>query len=401
MIILCYQLLNNHTKFWVCKATKEKRIPLWSWRTLSPSGTCISYCPCPFFPRALRRGFVSCHPLPWLTPFYFFSLSFSLALVQHVQIQIRCSCFSVFSGKPGWIFSKMHIHSWILRSPNQILLCYFFLVAHKNWFDFRFKLLLSAACFGTAYEAANPSAPFSCRLYASQAAYQCWNNPWRTHLFIKPPESLREKCLLLICSSLLLLALALLDAYDTLRKPAMLVTYLYNRIPNHKNISSSSHCKNINVLHKRLIVSCRGQSCFWQSLHIFLVGMIHASDNILVPPSTCLLSLGVQDWWQRWAEVMMCSPVFESHHEYLQWAVPGAVKWSNSHKTIKWLNPVIGLHGLISLIRVTKKRHNNTVMCSNTGGKIREEQWRVWWSNLGHDLMARLGQLIVLCALLL
>lgn len=74
------------------------------------------------------------------------------------------------------------------------------------------------------------------------------------------------------------------------------------------------------------------------------------------------------DWLQRWAEVTLCSLAFESHseyiechHEYIEWSVPGVAKWFNSHKTIKLLKPVIGLHGWISPIRGAKERCDHIV----------------------------------------
>lgn len=118
------------------------------------------------------------------------------------------------------------------KSPEQIpLYAIFGSTLNLIWFQIHtgFMWFLSATHFGITYKAANPFALFSCSWYTSQAALQCWNNPWRTHLFIKALESLSEKCLLLIFSPLLCLALALLDAYDVLRKPAVLVMYVHNQ----------------------------------------------------------------------------------------------------------------------------------------------------------------------------
>lgn len=97
------------------------------------------------------------------------------------------------------------------------------------------------------------------------------------------------------------------------------------------------------------------------------MGITYASDDILVPPSICLLWLGVWDWLQRW-EVTLCSLAFESHsgyiechHEYVEWSVPGVAKWFKSHKTIKLLKSVIGLHGWIGLIRGAEGRCDHIV----------------------------------------
>lgn len=98
------------------------------------------------------------------------------------------------------------------------------------------------------------------------------------------------------------------------------------------------------------------------------MGITYASGDILVPPSIGLVWLGVWDWLQRWEEVKLCSLAFESHsgytechHEYIEWSVPGVAKWFNSHKTIKLLKSVIGLHGWISLIRGAKGRCDHIV----------------------------------------
>lgn len=182
-----------------------------------------------FSPKHLEEILLSPTLLRESLPSIFFS-SFFVVPVQQVKTQIRCCCFTVFSEKPGWIFSKTHVHSWTWREKSKgillrvffgstLNLTWFLIPTGSEWFP-------SVVCFGITYKAANPSALFSCSWIISRAALQCWNNPWRTHLFIKPLESLCEKCLLLIFSPLLLLALASLDA---LREPEILVTRLYNQ----------------------------------------------------------------------------------------------------------------------------------------------------------------------------
>lgn len=177
--------------------------------------------------------------------FFFFLFCCSSPTGQNPNQMLLIHSFSV-RNQVGYFQRHMYTTEIGGRSPIEFFCVRFFgSTLNLTWFliptgSERFP---SVVCFGITYKAANPSALFSCSWNTSRAALQCWNNPWRTHLFIKPLESLCEKCLLLIFSPLLLLALASLDADNALRARNTCNMSLQPEFLECYNNASPSRCK--------------------------------------------------------------------------------------------------------------------------------------------------------------